>query len=264
MRKPSRSEVDLSNEFTGKVACVTGASRGIGAATGIALARAGVRHVVLHYHSHLAGAEETLCAIRKLGVDGELVCADLATASGIHEFVEVLESRKLEIDILVNNAGALIKRATLVEYPETLFDQVMTLNVKSIWLVTQAVVPQMIRRSSGVIVNVSSIAARNGGSIGATVYASAKAAVSAMTKGMARELAPRGIRVNGISPGTVDNHFHEAFSTREMLESAAAATPAGRLGTNEEMADAVVFLCSDASRYMYGQMLELNGGLFMV
>ena len=254
----------MPNEFHDKVACVTGASRGIGSATGIALARAGVRHILVHYCSHRSGAEETLAAIRQEGADGELLCADLATGCGIRCFVRELESRHVDIDILINNAGALIQRAPLLEYPEELYDQVMNLNVKSVWLISQAVVPHMLRRSGGVIVNVSSIAARNGGSIGATVYASAKAAVSAMTKGMARELAPRGIRVNAISPGTVDNHFHEAFSTRQMLESVAAATPAGRLGTNQEMADAIVFLCSEASRYMYGQTLELNGGLFMV
>lgn len=216
----------MANEFTNKVAFVTGASRGIGAATSIALARAGVRHVLVHYHSYQQGAEETLAVIRKAGADGELLCADLATSSGIHSLVQELESRKSEIDILVNNAGALIQRAPLLQFPEELFDQVMTLNVKSVWQITQAVVPAMLRRYGGVIVNISSIAARNGGALGATVYASAKAAISAMTKGIARELAPQGIRVNALSPGTVDNHFHEMFSTREMLASVVASTPA--------------------------------------
>jgi 3-oxoacyl-[acyl-carrier protein] reductase len=254
----------VANEFTNKRAFVTGASRGIGAATAIALARAGVRHVLIHYHSFSQGAEETLTAVREAGADGALIRADLATSSGIHSLVQELESRKAEIDILVNNAGALIQRAPLLEYSEELFDQVMTLNVKSVWQITQAVVPVMLRRPGGVIVNISSIAARNGGAGGATVYASAKAAVSAMTKGMARELAPQGIRVNALSPGTVDNHFHEMFSTREMLASVIASTPAGRLGTNEEAADVIVFLCSNAARYVYGQTIELNGGIFMV
>jgi NAD(P)-dependent dehydrogenase (short-subunit alcohol dehydrogenase family) len=252
------------DELANQVACVTGASRGIGAATSIALARMGVRHIYIHYFSNRQGAEETLAAIRSLGCDGELLCADLSTDAGIHRLVHDLQSREAEIDILINNAGALIRKATLVEYPGELFDQVLCLNVKSVWQITQTVVPAMLRRSRGIIVNVSSIAARNGGALGSTVYASAKAAVSAMTKGMARELAPHGIRVNAISPGTVDNHFHEAFSTREMLASVTAGTPAGRLGTNEEVADAIVFLCSDMSRYMYGQTLELNGGMFMV
>ncbi|MGC8794909.1 MAG: SDR family NAD(P)-dependent oxidoreductase, partial [Bryobacteraceae bacterium] len=90
----------------------------------------------------------------------------------------------------------------------------------------------------------------------------AKAAVTAMTKGLARELAPHGIRVNAISPGTVDNDFHQRFSTRQMLEAVTAQTPAGRLGTNEEMADVIVFLCSDAARYIHGQTIEINGGFY--
>jgi 3-oxoacyl-[acyl-carrier protein] reductase len=253
----------LLNEFAHKVACITGASRGIGAATAVALARSGVSRFVIHYHSYREGAEDTLAAIRAASADGVLISADLTTSCGIHCLSKELQAHH-GIDILVNNAGALIQRAPLAEYPEKLFDQVMTLNAKSVLFLTQAVVPHMTSNSGGVIVNVSSIAARNGGSIGASVYAAAKAAVSAMTKGMARELAPKGIRVNAISPGTVDNHFHQAFSSREMLESVAAATPAGRLGTDQEMADAVVFLCSDASRYIHGQTIELNGGIYMV
>ncbi len=254
----------MASDFHNKIACVTGASRGIGAAAAVALARGGVRKVVVHYHSYREGADRTLEAVRQAGADAELVQADLATARGIQCLAKTLEKSSPGIDILVNNAGALIQRAPLVEYPEDLFDQVMTLNAKSVWFITKAVVPHMLRNSGGVIVNVSSIAARNGGSIGAAVYGAAKAAVSAMTKGMARELAPHGIRVNAISPGTVDNHFHEAFSSREMLKSVMAATPAGRLGTDEEMADAIVFLCSEASRYIHGQTIELNGGLFMI
>jgi len=119
----------------------------------------------------------------------------------------------------------------------------------------------MLRNGSGVIVNVSSIAARNGGGPGATVYAAAKAAISAMTKGLARELAPKGIRVNAVSPGTVDNDFHRRFSTREVLDQVVRMTPAGRLSTNEDVAGVIVFLCSDAASYIHGQTIEVNGGL---
>jgi 3-oxoacyl-[acyl-carrier protein] reductase len=140
----------------------------------------------------------------------------------------------------------------------------MTLNVKSLWFLTQAFVPQMIEAGSGVIVNVSSIAARNGGGPGASIYAAAKAAVSSLTKGLAKELAPKGIRVNAVSPGTVDNYFHERYSNREILNNVVAMTPAGRLGTNEEVADTILFLCSEGSRYIYGQTIEVNGGMYMV
>jgi 3-oxoacyl-[acyl-carrier protein] reductase len=254
----------LATEFSGKTALVTGASRGIGAATALALARAGVRRVILHYNSFQEGAGAAVAAIRALGVESEAIQASLANMAGLRAFIEALNRTAPDLDILVNNAGSLVKRATLVEFPEDLYDEVMNLNVKSLWFLTQAVVPSMIRRGSGVVVNVSSIAARNGGGAGATIYSAAKAAVACMTKGMAKELAPKGIRVNAVSPGTVDNHFHEVFSNRQILDSVIAQTPAGKLGTNEEVADTILFLCSDAARYIYGQTIEINGGMYMV
>ena len=168
------------------------------------------------------------------------------------------------VDILVNNAGSLVKRAKLAEYSPELFDEVMNLNVKSVYFLAQRVAPHMEGKGAGHIVNLSSIAARNGGGPGATIYSAAKAAVSAITKGLAKELAPKGIRVNAVSPGTVDNHFHEVFSTRQMLDGMVGQTPAGRLGTNEEVADTILFLISDAGRYIHGQTIEINGGMYMV
>lgn len=249
--------------MSGKTALVTGASRGIGAATAIALAKAGASRILLHYNSHLSGAEEVLVCVRKAGAAGELFQADLGESSGIQSFVRALESAGA-VDILINNAGSLVKRAKLAEYTPELFDRVMNLNVKSAWFIAQAVAPRMIEHKSGFIVNVSSIAARNGGGIGAAVYAAAKAAVATITKGLAKELAPHGIRVNAVSPGTVDNDFHARFSTRQMLDSVVAATPAGTLGSNEEVADTILFLCSHAARYIHGQTIEINGGMFMV
>src|SRR6266567_3393294 len=245
-------EVSLPEEMKGKTALITGASRGIGAATAVALARAGVSEVVIHYGSYREGAEETLAHVRAAGANGELIGGDLGTSEGIHRFIRDLGTATSEVDILVNNAGSLVKRAKLAEYTEDLFDRVMNLNVKSVYFMAQAIAPHMIERGGGKIVNVSSIAARNGGGIGATIYAAAKAAVSTITKGLAKELAPRGIRVNAVSPGTVDNHFHEVFSNRQILDSVVGQTPAGSLGTNEEVADTIVFLCSNASRYIHG------------
>ena len=181
---------------------------------------------------------------------------------GIHKLIEQVKNQRF--DILINNAGHLVKRAKLVESTEDIYDAVMNLNVKSMWFLTQAVVPSMIEKKSGVIVNVGSIAARNGGGPGATIYAAAKAAVATFTKGWAKELAPHGIRVNAVSPGTVDNYFHEKHSNRQILDSVIAATPAGRLATNEDISDVILFLCSDASRYVHGQTIEINGGMYMI
>jgi 3-oxoacyl-[acyl-carrier protein] reductase len=237
---------------------VTGASRGIGAATAIALARAGISRLFLHYNSFHEGAEETLRAVVGAGAEGSLLNANLGALDGIRAFLEIMPR---EIDVLVNNAGSLVKRVATTACTEALYDEVMNLNVKSTYFITQAVLPHMIEQRSGVIVNLSSIAARTGGGTGAAVYAAAKGAILTLTKGWARELAPHGIRVNGVSPGTVDNTFHERFSTKQILDSVVAMTPAGRLGTNEEVADAILFLCSDAARYIHGQTLEINGGM---
>jgi 3-oxoacyl-[acyl-carrier protein] reductase len=251
-------------EFTGKTALVTGASRGIGAAAAVALAGAGCARVLVHYSSNEAGAKETLAAVEASGASGEILHGDLSSADGIVAFLRTLEPQAAVIDILVNNAGSLVERAKLLEFTPELYERVMNLNVKSLWFISQAVGRGMAARGTGVVVNVSSIAARNGGGPGATVYAAAKAAVSAMTKGMAKELAPAGVRVNAVSPGTVDNDFHAKFSTREILETVTRATPQGRLSTNEDMADVIVFLCSDAARNVIGQTIEVNGGAFMI
>ena len=252
----------MGDEFQGKTALVTGASRGIGAATAIALARAGCKRVYVHYNSNAEGAERTAAEIRQAGAEAMVVAGNLSSEAGIRAFVDMLAGEPNAIDYLVNNAGSLVRRATLAGFTYALFDEVMDLNAKSMFFLTQAVAPRMAAR--GAIVNLSSIAARTGGGSGASVYAAAKAAVSALTKGLAKELAPRGIRVNAISPGTVDNDFHARFSTREILAQVAANTPQGRLSTNEEMADAIVFLLSNAARNIVGQTIEVNGGAYMV
>jgi 3-oxoacyl-[acyl-carrier protein] reductase len=254
----------LAGEFAGKTAVVTGASRGIGAATALALARSGVARVRIHYNCYADGALEVAAAVREAGAEPYILQANLGTLDGIQSLAGQLRNAAPQADILVNNAGSLVKRATLGEYTHDLYDEVMDLNVRSVYFLTQAVVPAMIDKGAGAIVNVSSIAARNGGGPGATIYAAAKAGASAITKGLARELAPKGIRVNAVSPGTVDNNFHAQFSTRQMLDSVVAATPAGRLSTNEDVADVIVFLCSEAARYVHGQTIEINGGMYMV
>jgi len=259
-----RGEIQVHQDFEGRTALVTGASRGIGAATAKALARSGAARVVLHYGSHRAGAEEAAEAVRSAGAEAAVIGADLSRLDGVSAFLETLKRTAPGVDILVNNAGSLVKRATLPESTPELYDEVYNLNVKSLWFITQAVAPHMVSQGRGVIVNVSSIAARNGGGPGATLYASAKAAVAAMTKGLAKELAPHGVRVNAISPGTVDNYFHEKFSNQEILSNVVKMTPQGRLSTNEDMAEVILFLCSDAARNVIGQTIEVNGGAFMI
>jgi 3-oxoacyl-[acyl-carrier protein] reductase len=218
----------------------------------------------VHYGAYKEGADATVAAIRETGAEAEAIQANLATEDGIKGFVDALTAQGPHFDVLINNAGSLVKRATLYEFTPQLYDEVMNLNVKSVLFITQCVVPHMAAQQSGLIVNLSSIAARNGGGLGATMYSAAKAAVACMTKGFAKELARKGIRVNAVSPGTVDNHFHEVFSNAQILENMVKQTPAGKLGTNEEVADTILFLCSDQARFIYGQTIEINGGMYMV
>ncbi|MDQ6665060.1 MAG: SDR family oxidoreductase, partial [Acidobacteriota bacterium] len=219
---------------------------------------------LLHYNGHRAGVDEISGRLKSQGAATEVLQADLSQQSGIEAVIANFRRLSMPVDILINNAGSLVKRARLAEYTPELFDEVMNLNVKSAWFLSQAIAPGMIAAGSGYIVNLSSIAARNGGGPGATIYAAAKAAISTITKGLAKELAPKAIRVNAVSPGTVDNDFHAKFSNQQILDAAVAQTPAGKLGDNEEIADTIVFLCSHAARYIHGQTIEINGGMFMV
>lgn len=254
----------MSNGIQGKTAIITGASRGIGAATARMLAREGASRLVLHYNSNAQGAEELAKECHALGAAVDLIGSNLASEEGIAGFVLSIKQKAPEAQILINNAGHLVKRAKLAEFTSDLWDEVMNLNAKSVYLISQAVAPGMAAAGGGCIINLSSIAARNGGGPGATVYAASKAAVACITKGMAKELAPQGIRVNAVSPGTVDNDFHAKYSTRQMLDGVITQTPAGKLGTNEEIADCIQFLLSPGAAYIIGQTIEINGGMYMV
>jgi 3-oxoacyl-[acyl-carrier protein] reductase len=243
-----------------KTALVTGASSGIGAATALALASERA-NILLHYNANTEGAKKVVDQIRQKGVTVESVQADLATREGIQSLSKYAESK--QIDILINNAGSLLARTPVLEFTEELWDRVITLNLTSAFFLSQAVLRGMKERKEGVIVNVTSVAARFGGGIGALAYSSAKAALSTTTRGLTKEFAPSGIRVNAVSPGTVHTHYHETFSTPEGLEKVRLATPVGSIGTPEEIADVIVFLCGPGARFIHGEVIEVNGGFFM-
>jgi len=249
-------------DLTGRVALVTGASSGIGQATAETLADLGAA-VALGYHRNRDGAEAARDRIVAAGGTAIAVGADVQRSEEVRALVDRVTSDLGPIDILVNNAGSLIARASLLEMTEERINAILALNFTSAVLVTQAVMPSMIARRRGAIINVASIAGHTGGGPGATVYASSKAALASFTKGLARDLAPQGIRVNAISPGVIDTPFHEMFSTPEMLQNFVKSIPIGRVGTAAECATVIAFLASDAASYIVGESIEVNGGQLM-
>jgi 3-oxoacyl-[acyl-carrier protein] reductase len=146
---------------------------------------------------------------------------------------------------------------------EEYWDLIMALNLKSAFLCVKAVWEEMVARKSGCIVNVSSIAGRNGGGPGVAAYAAAKGGLLTYTKSLAKELAPHGVRVNGIAPGVIATPYHERYSPAEVMQRLVALIPLGRAGTSEEIADVIVFLASPAARYITGETIEVNGGMLM-
>ena len=245
-------------DLTGKVALITGGSSGIGAATAQVFTELGAK-VAIGYHRNREGADKVVAATSALAIH-----ADVREESGIRTLVDATVAKYGPIDILINNAGSLVERMKLRDINTAQWDNIFRLNVSSAVWCSQAVVQSMIDRKGGAIVNIVSIAGRNGGGPGATAYASAKAALIAFTKGSARELAPLGIRVNAVSPGVIDTPFHEVFSTPEMIKGFVAGIPMGRTGTSMECAKAIAFLASDAASYIVGETLEVNGGQLML
>lgn len=256
---------DMKNylDLTGKVALITGASSGIGAATASLFAELG-GIVAIGYHSNQQAAEQLRDGIVSRGGRAIAIRADVRDAAEVRSMVRSAAGQLGPIDILVNNAGSLIGRMKILEVTEERWDEVMDLNLKSVAICSQAVAASMIERKTGAIINIVSIAGRNGGGPGAGAYATAKGGLITFTKSLAKELAPHGIRVNGVSPGIIDTPFHEAFSTPEMLKTFVSTIPLGRMGTAMECATAIAFLASDAASYIAGETIEVNGGQLML
>jgi 3-oxoacyl-[acyl-carrier protein] reductase len=250
-------------DLTGRVAVVTGGSSGIGAASARIMADLGAR-VAIGYHGNESGAHAVRDEIHAKGGTAIALKADLRNTNEVRSLVTRVTRELGAIDILVNNAGSLVKRMLLPDLDEAVFDEIFALNLKSAAFCTKAVAPVMIERGRGSIINVGSIAGRNGGGPGAGPYAAAKAALMSLTKSHAKELAPKGVRVNAIAPGVIATPFHETFSTPDMIRAFVAGIPLGRTGTPEECATVVAFLASDAASYLIGETIEINGGMLML
>jgi 3-oxoacyl-[acyl-carrier protein] reductase len=251
-----------SFDLNGKVALVTGASSGIGRATAEALAASGAG-VAINFHRNEAGAEAARAEIVRGGGRAIIVQGDVTQANEVKSLVAQTVAEFGPIDILVNNAGSLVERLKILELTEERWDEVIDLNLKSAFLCCRAVAASMMERKAGAIINVSSIAGRNGGALGSIHYSTAKGGLITFTKGLAKELAPFGVRVNAVSPGVIDTRYHEQFSSPEMMKTYAGMIPLGRIGKPAEVGKVICFLASDAASYLAGETIEINGGMFM-
>jgi len=244
----------------GKVAIVTGGARDIGRQVSLKLAEAGAK-VCVNYFNNEDLAAETIRMIKEKGGEAMSIRGDMTKAVDVKKVVDAcVAAYGRMIHVLVNVAGGLMGRKPLAELNEEFWDAVIDVNLKSAYLVTRHVVPYM--TEGGAIINFSSQAARDGGGFGALAYATAKGGILTLTRGLAKELGPTGIRVNCVSPGMINTTFHNTFTRAEVRTNVAAATPLRREGEAREVGDLVLYLASDASSFINGESIEINGGSY--
>jgi 3-oxoacyl-[acyl-carrier protein] reductase len=247
----------MFHDLAGKTVVVTGGVTGIGGAASLGFAAAGAR-VLAQY---LGGGPE-LATVEAAGI--KTLKLDLTTGGAPAQLINHAINVLGRIDVLVNNAGSLVARTPLAEIGDDLIDKVFDLNCRQLVHCCRLGADVMVKQRSGNIINVTSIAARNGASPGGSVYAGAKGFVSSFTKSLARELVDHNIRVNCVSPGTIHTSFHDRFSTAEKRAATAKTIPMQRLGLADDCTGAFLYLASDAaSRYVTGQVIEVNGGQLM-
>ena len=244
----------------GKVAIVTGGARDIGRAVSLKLASEGAK-VVVNYFDNEDDAKVTQGMIAEMGAESIIVQGDMTKEADVKRIVaEAQKAYGKDIHVLINVVGGIVGRKKITEQDEAWYNFLMDVNMKSCWLCTKEVVPFMPR--GGAIVNFSSLAAKDGGGPGASMYATAKGAVAVFTRAMAKELGPDGIRVNAVAPGTIATSFHDRFNTPENRERMKGIYPLRREGDADDVADLIAFLACDDSDYITGTNIDINGGIF--
>ena len=246
-------------DLTGKVALVTGASRGIGQAVAVELAKAGA-DVIVNYIGNEAVAQETVEKVEALGRKALKIKADVGNADEVQAMVDEAHAAFGHIDVLVNNAG-ITRDGLLIRMKDSDWDDVLNINLKGVYLVSKAVAKLMVKQRSGRIINMTSVSGVTG-NVGQANYAAAKAGVIGFTKTCAKELATRGITVNAVAPGFIETAMTDVLPEK-IKEGIAATVPLGRMGQPEEIAGVVTFLASDFARYITGQVLNVDGGMVM-
>ena len=255
-------------DLAGKAVLITGASTGIGAALAKAFAAQGAM-VGLHYNASVAAAEALASEIEAQQGKVRLIRADVSKGHEVRRMVAEMVTAFGRLDGLINNAGGMVRRVSYETASEADYDEIMDLNARSVLVASGSAIPHLKEAAKttgwgGFIINTTSIAARNGASGGAGLYGSSKAFVHNITRGMAKELIPFGIRVNAVAPGVITTPFHDRYSTEAQLAAQLGTIPAGRLGTAEDCVGAFLFLASaELSGYVVGQVIEVNGGQLM-
>tara|TARA_R110000782_G_scaffold16338_3_gene46935 strand:- start:777 stop:1532 length:756 start_codon:yes stop_codon:yes gene_type:complete len=246
-------------KFDGKVAIVAGGARDIGRAISEKLAAGGAK-VVVNYFSSKADGEATVAAIKSAGGTAIAVAGDMTKQADVENLVRATQAEfGTAIDILVNVVGGLVARKSLAEMDTEFFESIMRLNVTSTFLTSKFVTPHMGEGSA--IVNLSSLAGRDGGGPGAAAYATSKGAVMTFTRALAKEFGPQKIRANCVCPGMIATTFHDTFTKDAVRANVAAGTPLRREGQAYEVADLVAYLASDESSFITGASVDINGGL---
>ncbi len=244
-----------------KTAIVTGSSRGIGKAIALKLAENGA-NVVINYpiDSEEEGAKLVVEEIKKMGRDALAIKADVSNSEDVSKLVKEVSDYFTSIDILVNNAG-ITRDTLLMRMKDEDWDKVMDVNLRGTFLCTKLVSKKMMKQKSGKIVNIASVIGIMGNA-GQANYSASKAGVIGLTKSTAKELASRGINVNAVAPGFIQTEMTEKLGD-ELVESYSKSIPLGSLGTSEDVANAVFFLCSEESKYITGQTINVDGGMVM-
>lgn len=252
----------MTTDLKGKCVLITGSSTGIGASAARAFGAAGAK-VAVHYNASRDKAEQVAADVRKAGGTAVLIAGELSKRGVAEEVVNKAANELGALHVLINNAGSMIRRTNVEASDDDLLQQLFDLNVRSLVAASRAAIPHMRKAGGGSIINTTSIAARNGGAAGATLYAATKGFVSTFTRGLAKEVVKDKIRVNAVAPGVIATPFHERYTSEQVMAMLAATIPMG-VGKSEDCDGAYLYLASEhMSGYVTGQVIEVNGGQLM-